>query len=397
MAGARRWVWNWALARRIQHYTAHHTSLAARALCKELTVLKQHPETEWLREIDSQLLQEAVRDLDRAFRNFFEKRAHFPKFKTKKRNRATFRIPQRVKVHDVAVYVPKIGCVRMRQSRPIEGRITSATFTRNPVGRWDVSFVTQCEVPDAPLPTIKPDKICGIDDGLTDFVVLSDGTRVPAPRFFRKTERRLRRVQQHLSRCQRGSRRRERARQKIARVHHKVANQRYDFVHKTTTRLVNSYEGLCTQDLNVKGLAKTKLARSVHDAALGELHRQLQYKTAWNHKHLAVVDRWFPSSKLCGRCGVLNDSLTLADREWRCQCGTVHDRDLNAACNIRAEGLRLLRVAAGQAETENARVRSDKTVHERHAPMIRESLALATGNVKEGSSFCHSPSSIRRS
>ncbi len=355
MSGARRWVWNWALERRIQHYRDHRATLSFAPLSRELTRLKRQPDTRWLQEVDSQALQQALRDLDQAFRRFFAKRARFPQFKSKKRHRPTFRIPQRVRVAGGRVFIPKIGWVRIRQSRPVEGRITSATFTQNALGRWDVSLATEVEIPEAPLPPVDPTRIVGIDQGLTDFVVLSDGTRIAAPRFFRKGERLLRRVQRHLSRCRRGSRRRERARLQVARLHQRIANQRRDFVHKTTTRLVRTYHGLCVQELAVSGLARTKLAKSVLDAALGTLHRQLAYKSDWHCRHFVVIDRWFPSSKLCRQCGALNDGLSLHDRKWLCPCGVIHDRDLDAARNIRAEGLRMLYVAAGHAETGNAR------------------------------------------
>ncbi len=355
MAGARRWAWNWALGRRIRHYAEDKSTLSVTALCAEITALKRKPETAWLRETDSQALQQAIRDLDRAFRNFFARRARFPRFKSLKRDRLTFRIPQRVKVEGGRVYVPKIGWVRMRQSRPIEGRITSATFTRDAIGHWDVSFATEREVPDRPLPLVNPDRIVGLDDGVADLVVLSDGAKIAAPKFFRKAECRLRRAHRRLSRRQRGSKRAAKARLGLARLHQQIANQRRDFNHKMTTRLVDFYEGICLQDLSVKGLARTKLAKSVTDAALGELHRHLGYKTAWRHRRLAVVDRWFPSSKLCGACGTINTGLALSDRQWTCACGMMHDRDLNAARNILAEGLKMLDVAAGHAETRNAR------------------------------------------
>lgn len=355
MAGARRWVWNWALERRIRHYAEQKTTLSAKAMCAELTILKRRPETAWLRETDSQALQEAIRDLDQAFRNFFERRARFPKFKSRKRDRLTFRIPQRVKVKNGCVYIPKIGWVGMRQSKPIDGRIKSTTFTRDAIGHWYVSFTTEHEVQDGLLPPVNPNRIIGLDQGVADLVVLSDGTEVPAPRFFRKAERRLRRMNRQFSRYRRGSKRSAKARLGLARVHQRVANQRRDFTHKLTTRLVAIHEGICLQGLSVRGLARTKLAKSVTDAALGELYRQLEYKTAWHHRHFVILPRWFPSSKLCSMCSTINDDLELGDRQWTCGCGAIHDRDLNAARNILAEGLKLLDVAGGHAETGNAR------------------------------------------
>jgi putative transposase len=178
---------------------------------------------------------------------------------------------------------------------------------------------------------------------------------VPAPKFFRKAEKKLRRAQRVLSRRQKQSRRRLRAKRKVALLQRRTAHQRADFLHKLTTGLVKQYEGIAIEDLSVSGLARTKLAKSVTDAAFGEFRRQLQYKATWNRRHLAVIGRWFPSSKMCHDCGAVNDALALADRNWTCGCGARHDRDLNAARNIRSEGLSRIPLAAGHAERINAR------------------------------------------
>ncbi|HLY23067.1 MAG TPA: transposase [bacterium] len=355
MAGARRWVWNWALARRIDHYREYGAMLTRGALCRELTILKRQPTTLWLQKIDAQALQASVRDVDQAFQNFFARRARFPRFKSKKWDRPTFRIPQRVKIANGRVFIPKIGWVRLRQSRPIDGRITSTTFTEDKLGHWGVSFGTAIEMPDPPSRPLDPERVVGIDQGLANFVVLSNGMRIAAPRYFRKSERSLCRAQRRLSRRRPGSRRRHRARLRIAALYRRVSNRRLDFTHKVTTQLVRTYDALCLQDLAVTGLARTKLAKSVQDAALGQLLLQLRYKTKWNHRQLALVDRWFPSSQLCSQCGTRNNRLSLNDGIWRCACGALHDRDINAAINIRTQGLRLLGVAAGHAETKNAR------------------------------------------
>ena len=193
----------------------------------------------------------------------------------------------------------------------------------------------------------------GIDLGLKDFAVLSGGTRIAAPKFFRKGQRKLRKAQRVASRRKPGSNRRAKAKNKAAGVHQKIANQRGDFLHKLTTELVSRHEGLCIEDLSVKGLARTKLGKSMLDASMGEFRRQLEYKSLWNRKHLSVIDRYFPSSRLHGSCGEINDRLTLSDRTWTCGCGVIIDRDLNAAVNIRDEGLR--RLAVGQTESLNAR------------------------------------------
>jgi putative transposase len=318
-----------------------------------LTVLKNEPETAWLCEVDSQALQQTLADLRQAFVNFFARRARYPRFKSKKCDKARFRIPQRVKVVGEGVQVPKIGHVRMRLSQPVVGTTKSATFKRDACGHWFVTLVAAREVPDVDLPTPDPERTVGLDLGLKDAIVCSDGTRVAAPRFYRQGERKLRRAQRVHSRRKKGSRNRVKARVKVARVHRRVANQRADFLHKLTTPLIKNHAAVCTEDLSVRGLARTKLAKSTLDASMGTLRWQLQYKGQWYGTHIMAVDRFYPSTQLCHDCGVKNSALTLADRVWACpQCGVLHDRDLNAALNIKKEGLRVL--AEGHSESLNA-------------------------------------------
>jgi len=343
MAGAWRWVWNWGLQRRREHYQEFGKTLSYAALCAELTALKSRPETGWLNEVNAQALQQALKDLCQAFTNFFERRAGYPKFKSRKRDRARFRIPQRVKLADGMLVVPKVGRVKVRQTREVAETTKSATFRREVNGRWYVSLTVEFELPDVALPPPDPEKVVGIDLGLKDFAVVSDGRRTAAPKFYRRAQRRLARAQRHVSRCVPGSQRHAKARTRVSRIYQQIANRRKDFLHQLTADLVSEHEGLCIEDLCLRGLARTKrLAKSFHDAALGEFRRQVEYKTLWNRKHLAVVDRFFPSSRLCRDCGARNETLTLSDRHWVCTCGAVHDRDLNAARNLRDEGLRIL-------------------------------------------------------
>src|SRR5207248_589850 len=225
--------------------------------------------------------QQALIDLRQAFVNVFERRARYPRFKSKKRDRARFRIPQRVKVVDQGVQVPKIGRVRVRLSQLVVGTTKSATFKQDACGHWFVTLVTEREVPVVDLPAPDPERTVGIDLGLKDAIVCSDGTRVAAPRFYRRSERKLRRAQRVHSRRKKGSRNKARARAKVARVHQRVANQRADFLHKLTTPLIKSHDALCTEDLSAKGFARTKLAKSVLDASMGTLRRHLEYKGQW--------------------------------------------------------------------------------------------------------------------
>lgn len=349
MAGARRFVWNWALARWKETYAATGKSISLKQLSAELTDLKGKPETAWLKECHAQALQQVLADLARAFTNFFERRARYPRFKSRKRDPGRFRCPQDVKVRDGKVFIPKIGWVRIRQSREVDGTTKSATFSREADGHWYVSLVAEFEMPDVAV-VIDPAKAVGLDMGLIDFVTPSDGSKpTPAPKFYRKATAKIRRAQKAVSRRKLGSRRREKAKRRLALAHRKARNQRQDFLHKLSTDLVSKHEAICIEDLNVKGLARTKLAKSFADASMGEFGRQLEYKCEWNRRVLVKVDRFFPSSKMCNRCGVLNDRLSLSDREWECDCGARHKRDFLAACNIRDEGVRML--AVGQTES----------------------------------------------
>ena len=355
MAGARRWVWNWALARRKQHYEATKTMLSVNTLSAEMTALKKQPETAWLVQYDSQALQQVLRDLNAAFASFFKKVGGFPKFKSRKNDAKRFRIPQRVKIAKSgnSIYVPKVGTVKLRNSWGDVGKTKSASFRCSPTGQWHVSLVSEFDMPDAVAP-YKPERVVGIDVGLANFAVISDGTVIAPPKFCKNAERRVRKAQKALSRCKIGSRRRERAKIKLARIHGKLKNRRADFLHKLSTELIRKYDRVCIEDLSVKSLmatkqpgdpkpARTKRAKGFADAAFGEFRRQLAYKGLWNSKPVVIINRYFPSSKLCP-CGKLAD-LKLSDRKWTCECGLSHDRDALASQNIHDEGLRML--AAG--------------------------------------------------
>lgn len=365
-AGARRFIWNWALARKQQYYRATGKTLSFDRLCKELTLLKHQPETAWLRQIDSQLLQQALRDLECAFQHFFrrvrqgEKRKGFPKSKAKKTDTPRFRIPQRVSLVEQTIVTPKIGRIRAIIHRPLEGVAKSATFKQEPRGHWYVTLVVEQVLPDREERPV--DTQVGIDLGLKSLVVLSTGETIANPRYYRTQMRKLAKAQRALCRKQKASatqpesRNRAKARRHVARLHEKVKNQRKDILHKLSTDLVQRFDLIAIEDLHVRGLAKSKLATSVLDASWGMFRSFLTYKADRQNKHLIVIGRFYPSSRLCPACGTVNPDLTLADRRWTCSCGVVHDRDLNAACNIVAEGRRLFErnVAVGSTETQNA-------------------------------------------
>jgi putative transposase len=320
-----------------------------RLLSHELTQLRRASGQDWLREVPSQIPQQALVDLWHAYRQFFRGQARYPTFRSRKRDTPRFRIPQHVRVSGTRVYVPKLGWIRLRLSRPVEGPTKSATFKRDARGRWHVTLV-QPFLPH-PLPSHPdPPRVVGIDLGLTEFAVLSDGSRIEARQFLRRSAGRLRRAQRSFSRTQPGSRRRARARARVGNLHARVANQRRDFIHKLTTDLIREWDVIGIEDLCVRGLAKTKLSASVFDAGWSEFRRQLEYKAAWNGRTVVLADRFYPSTRRCSACGVVEGPKDLSARVWKCRCGASHDRDLNAAVNLR--DVAMGRVAVGLTDTK---------------------------------------------
>ncbi len=353
-AGARRFIFNWALHRRKETYEQTGKPVSWSELSAELTGLKNKSGFKWLKDIDSQLLQQALADCKRAFDNFFQKRADFPRFKKKHSAHQSFRIPQRVKLEGGRVYVPKIGWVAVRQSQAVDLPLKSATFKRDATGKWHVSLVAEFDLPDLPKPAVEPETAIGIDVGFNRFATDSDGGVTENPRFFRKAERKIKRASRRFSRRKKGGANRAKARRALAREYEKVTNCRADFAHKFSTSVVKVNGTIACETLNLKGMSKTKLAKSVADAAHRETLRQIEYKARWRNRNFVLVGRWFPSSQLCSCCGHRNQELSLSDRFWNCpDCGARHDRDHNAAKNIRDEGMRIL-LAAGQTERLNA-------------------------------------------
>ena len=350
-AGCRRYVWNWALSRKREVYKATGKGIGYNALAAELVKLKK-TDAPFLKDCHSQVLQQTLMDLDKAFKAFFEKRARYPRLKSRKRSPHAFRIPQNVTVVDGKVSIPKVGLVKARIHRPMEGTIKSATIKQETDGHWHVVFVSHVELPDAPLSCDQP---CGIDVGLSSFLTLDNGAKVEPPQFYRKSQRKLKRLQRQLSRCRKGSKNRAKAKAYVARQHHETASRRNDFLHKLSHGLVARYDCLCLEDLNLSALVRTKLrghSKSWTDAALGHFLWMLDYKSLWNGGQVVKVGRWFPSSKTCHCCQNIQP-LGLSDRRWTCvQCGVLHDRDHNAAINILSEGLR--RLAAGRADNSTA-------------------------------------------
>ena len=350
--GCCRWVYNKVLSMRQEEYAAGGRT---RGINSYITLIPQWKRSEapWRSEVDSMALQQSLRDLDRAYRNFFRSpgRVGFPRFKSKRAGRKSYRTNSVTIVDGRHIKLPKLGLVKARVSRPVEGRVLSATVKQVPSGKY---YVAVC-CTDVPAPQVPqgPVRVMGIDVGIHDLMVRSDGVRVANPRGLARAERKLAREQRRLSRKQKGSANRARQRRKVALVHERVANRRKDAIHKATTSAVRESQAIAVEDLDVRGMqGDRRLAKAASDASMGAVLRQLEYKCAWYGRGFVRVDRFYPSSKTCGRCGAVYDGLTLAMREWSCpECGCVHDRDLNAARNIAREGRRILEGTAGRAGT----------------------------------------------
>jgi putative transposase len=307
---------------------------------KALTQLKRQAVTAWLKIIPAQVLQQTVIDLNRAFENFFAKRSRYPRFKSRQ-SRPSFRYPQAVKVEGNRIYLPKVGWVKFFKSREIEGKIKNATIYHRTSG-WYVSIHAEVELQCVPSSTPTVANTVGIDLGLNDFAVLSNGRRISNPRYYQRAQKKLATAQRVLARRQHGSRRWQRQKEKVARLYEKVANDRQDFLHKLSHQLITENEVIVAEDLDVAALARSRIAKSVQDAGWGELLRQLKYKSVWSCKTFHQIDRWFPSTRLHADCGTMN-TVGLSERIFRCQgCGELVDRDLNAAANIKHQGLKEL-------------------------------------------------------
>ena len=341
--GAARFAFNWGLRRRIDEYAEYKAKEAAgeelpkykssKAMTqhKQLNALKK-TEFPWMYEVSKCAMQEALRDLDRAYDNFFSKRARFPRFKSKKKGLGTFKLYGVIKVLDRHVQLPRLGRIRLKETPKIKGRILSATVSER-AGHWFVSFQVE---EDIEVPKNHGDSV-GVDLGIKTLATLSDGTVFSNPRALRNSERKLRRLQQSLSRSVKGSNRYKRKRAAVARLYYRISCQRRDALHKMTSIVSKSYGHIGIEDLNVSGMVKNRrLSKAIHDVSFFEVRRQLEYKAKWYGSEVFVHDRFYPSSKTCSSCGAVNGSLTLSERTFNCEvCGFNCDRDLNAAINLR--------------------------------------------------------------
>ena len=339
--GCSRYVYNWALDLRTQTYRESGESLNYYDLSCALTKLKREPETAWLKDVSCVPLQQSLRHQERAFVNFFQKRTQYPKFK-KKHHRQSLEYTRSAFFYDgnLLTLAKLPGALDIRWSRPLGGDPTTVTVSKDQADRYFMSFRVKETLTVKP---ISPNTV-GIDLGLSHIAILSSGEKIGNPRFFQTDAQRLKKAQQDLARKKLGSQNRDKARKKVARIHARIADRRTDFLHKLTTALINENQVICAESLKVKNMVKNPtLAKAISDVGWGGLIRQLAYKAQWYGRTFVQIDTFFPSSKKCRACGHVVDFLPLKIRFWTCPyCHTLHDRDVNAAKNIHAEGLSVL-------------------------------------------------------
>ena len=340
--GCARFIYNWGLDRKIQAYKQDNKTIGYVELAHQLTSLKQQEETKWLQECATVCLQQSLRNLDAAFVRFFREKKGFPKFKSKKKNRDSIKFTESIRFdfNKWKIKIPKIGWVKLCKNKTFDiasCKVGTLTVSRDKCGEYWCTIVVDDLQPKPSKTKIVLKTAIGVDLGIKNYAILSDGTKYGNPKYLEKYSRKLTHLNKVFARSKKCSKNHEKLRTKLARLYRRIAYMRSDFTHKLSTDLVRRFDTICLENLNVECMLKNHyLANSIQSAAWSEFVRQLEYKAELYGKNVVFIGRFEPSSKTCSKCGYINSELTLATRDWICpQCGEHHDRDVNAAINIR--------------------------------------------------------------
>ena len=339
--GCARFIYNWGLDKKTKAWTNEHKTISYFELAKELTQIKNTEEHKWLKDVPNECLQQSLRNLDNAYTQFFKAKKGFPKFKSKKHSKDTAKYLAAVHFDfdNWKVKIPKCGWVKLCENKSFDlsvSKIGTLTVSRDKCGDYWCSIVVEDNKPQKSKAKISEGTSVGIDLGIKDYAILSDGTKYSNPKYYERNRLKLKVLQHKFARTEKDSKRHSMMRLKVARQYRKITNMRMDFLHKLTTDLVNRFDTICLESLNVEGMMKNRnLAMAIQSASWSEFMRLLKYKTEWEGKNVIFIGRFEPSSKTCSKCGYVKSDLTLNDREWVCPvCGEHHDRDINAAINI---------------------------------------------------------------
>jgi len=335
--GSCRFIYNWALDTKVKSYATEGKSPSRFELTKMITEMKS--ECDWLKEVNSQSLQGATINLESAFTKFFREKTGFPKFKSRKNPVQSFSVPQHYKVNfdNNTVRLPKIGWVKTKLHRKFEGVQKTARVSRSATGKYFISILVDDKKEPPVTQAFDSSTTIGIDVGIKYFATLSSGSKVDNPKHLDKSIKRLKVLQTRLSKKQKGSANRNKAKLAVAKLHEKISNRRNDFQHKLSSKLISENQAIALETLNISGMLKNhRLAQSIGDSAWHSFMTKLEYKAEWYGKTILHIGQFEPSSKICNVCGHYHSNLSLSDRDWMCSdCNTVHERDVNAAINIK--------------------------------------------------------------